>query len=205
MTRRPHPRIWAKGTNTGISNNASLRGEPLSVVVFAPTAVVGRWIESELERDPEAMVQIARSVPQLVASLVNDPDPPRLLIIDIDAIEAGDLFALHEIRPRGWFGSIVAIGHVPKALRDSLGVDRVITPPFSQDQLRDVLASLRAPIVTVPIEIIPNMMFDEDPPAEALPPAPRPASGRLRIRKITPAMRSAAIGPIVKPSNRRER
>ena len=170
----PHPRIWAKGTQRG------LKGEPLAAVIYAPTPVVGRWVESELERDSEATYQIARSMHQLVAALVDDPSPPRVLILDIDAVEPGDLFALHEIRPRGWFGSIVAIGHVPQALRESLGIDRVLTPPFSKDQLRDLFASLRAPVVTVPIEInrdLRDLLVDADPTIEDLPPV------RPRVRQ----------------------
>ena len=69
------------------------------------------------------------TVREVVTALIDDP-PPRaqLLIADVTAMTPVDVLQLHEIRERGWFGVIVAIGAVPDELRASLAIDRVVAP-----------------------------------------------------------------------------
>lgn len=127
---------------------------PLIAAIYAPVAQVQRWIEHELDRD-RAMVQTAHSVKGLIKALVEDPVPrPSVLVVDVDNVSPGELLELHNLRQLGWFGSIVAIGHTPPALRASLWIDHVLTPPLVRDQLRDAISSLRSPLPTVRIPVI---------------------------------------------------
>ena len=126
----------------------------LIAVVYAPAESVANWVENELERDG-AMVQTARSMRGLVKALVEDPNPrPNILIVDIDAMTPADLMELHSIRHLGWFGSIIALGKVPAALRESLSIDVTLSPPFVQHQLHDTIIEMRTPAPTRRIPII---------------------------------------------------
>jgi hypothetical protein len=162
MTR--DPRVWPRGTDNPVRERTTapvqpapdslLDGAQLIVVVYAPRDQVARWVEGELERDG-SMVQTARTLPHLMRALVEDPPPrPNILVVDVDALSPAELMELHSIRERGWFGTVIGLGRVPPALRISLGVDHVLTPPFVQDQLRDAVAGLRTPVSTSVVPII---------------------------------------------------
>jgi hypothetical protein len=161
VTTSKHPRLWARGTSRGtfLAESAPapapiLAERALIAVVYAPAAGVGNWIESELARD-SAMVQTARSMRGLIKALVEDPSPsPNLLIVDLDALSPADLMELHSIRHLGWFGTILALGHVPAALRDSLTIAQTLSPPYVQYQLHDAIIELRTPAPTVRIPVI---------------------------------------------------
>jgi hypothetical protein len=184
-TNRSLARTWPRQTRPELESAASAAAEDaasrmlkepaLIAAIYAPVAQVQRWIESELDRDG-AMVQTARSVAGLVKALVEDPTPrPNVLVLDLDATTPVEVMELHTIRQLGWFGSIIAIGHAPTALRQSLWIDQVLTPPLVQDQLRDAIATLRAPQPTVRIPVIPDAA-----PAQAQAAPPERAKPRTR-------------------------
>jgi len=97
-------------------------------LVYAPDRQLLEWIDRELGQ-VAVIVQVAISVRQVVRALVDDP-PPRaqLLIADIANMSAIDVLHLHQIRDRGWFGAILAIGRVSSDLSKSLRVDKVVRP-----------------------------------------------------------------------------
>jgi hypothetical protein len=155
-----HPRVTVRGqaaqpaAKAGGEDGGLLGDRPLVAVVYAPNAQVARWVEGELERDGST-VQLARTFTNLMRSLVEDPPPrPNVLVVDVDATSPAELMELHSVRPRGWFGTVVALGTVPQPLRESLGIDLVVSPPFVLDQLRDAIAGLRVPVETAVIPII---------------------------------------------------
>jgi hypothetical protein len=160
-SQRAYVRTWPRNTRAQTEPDTAragaaqmLRENSLLAAVYAPNPAVQRWIESELDRDG-CMMQSARSIQGLTKALTLDPAPrPNLLIIDLDGIEPVELIALHELRQQGWFGSIIGVGHAPAALRTSLMIDQVLTPPLVQDQLRDAIAELRAPQPTVRLPVI---------------------------------------------------
>jgi hypothetical protein len=153
-----HPRLRARGTH---SNEPTIRA-----MVYAPS--VGRlgWIESELARRTDTLVQVGRTVRQVVFALLDDPPPrPQVLILDFDAIDAGELMYLHTIREQGWCGAIVGLGVVPTAIRKSMNIDRVLNTPFVRDSLREAIGQIGFTTQTTRIPV-----FDDD--ELALPIAP---------------------------------
>jgi hypothetical protein len=114
-------------------------GPTVRALVHVTDSARAQWVEEELADEPITL-QIARSIEQVVSALVDDP-PPRaqLLIADFDAIAPGDLLHLHQIRERGWFGAIVAIGQVPAPLRSSLSIAHVLVPPLRRHALRNTI------------------------------------------------------------------
>lgn len=66
-----------------------------------------------------------RDLGEVLATLLDLPAPrPQILIIDFDSLHPAELFELHMIRERGWFGTIISLGKAAAALRASLGVER---------------------------------------------------------------------------------
>jgi hypothetical protein len=157
LVMRQHPRVWARGTKPAMDTaepTADLPDGALVAVVYAPDEPIAAWVEEELEADG-ARIQIARSMSGLVQALVADPTPrPHVLIVDLDALAPAELMELHAIRHKGWFGSIVALGHTPSALRRSLSIDVVLAQPVRQNQLRDAFAQLREPVKTIRIPVV---------------------------------------------------
>jgi hypothetical protein len=141
-----HPRTLARGTK----QPATARVRALA---YSPLEERMRWIERELVR-ADALLQVARSVANVVSALVDDPAPrPQILIIDIDALTPGEILDLHAIRERGWTGSVVALGRVPASLRSSLGVERAIAAPFIEDALCDEISKHRCAVETQTMQI----------------------------------------------------
>jgi len=133
----PHPRVYARGTRQGAAPLPTLR-----VIAYATNEQRTHWVESELA-GANALIQYGRNVEHIVAALVEDPPPrPQVLIVDFDAISAGDLMHLHAIREHGWCGRIIGIGVVPKPLRMSLGIERVLNTPLQSGMLRETLGEL---------------------------------------------------------------
>lgn len=103
------------------------RGKPaVRVVVYAPVSSRAAWIEKELTGD-DFVMQVCRSVRDVIAALVDDPVPrPQVLVVDFDALDAGEVLELHSARDRGWCGTIFAVGRVPMTLRRSLHIEQVL-------------------------------------------------------------------------------
>lgn len=120
--------------------------------MYVVDAERGKWVEEELVDEP-ITVQVARSVEQVVSALVDDP-PPRaqILVLDVDSIAPIDLLQLHQIRERGWFGAIVALGQVPAALRSSLSIAHVLMAPLRKNSLRNTItrAGIALPTTRMP-------------------------------------------------------
>lgn len=175
-----HPNTLARGTRTSQHKDPALR-----VIVYAPGEQRGTWIHSELSR-VEALVQIARSVEQIIGALVEDPPPrPQVLVLDLDAIAAGDLLYLHQVRERGWCGRIIGLGTAPPALRASLGIERMLNTPFVRDSLADAIEEIGFHAATKKIPL-----FDDAAIAAAsLPLTVQPARPRITMTRLrgTPA------------------
>ena len=124
----------------------------IRLVVYVVDAERAQWVEEELANEP-LTVQVARSVEQVVSALVDDP-PPRaqILVLDVDSISPVDLLQLHQIRERGWFGAIVALGQVPAPLRSSLSIGHVLMPPLRKNSLRNTItrAGVALPTTKMP-------------------------------------------------------
>lgn len=130
--------------------------ERIRTLVFAPEATRAAWIDRELSHGP-ITVQVGRSARNVVAALTRDPPPqPDVLVVDFDAISPTDLLELHAIRPGGWFGRLVGVGHVPPELRARLGIDHVLAPPLVRDSLLDCVAGTRHAAVTTACPVIPG-------------------------------------------------
>ncbi|HEY6036588.1 MAG TPA: hypothetical protein VIV58_20055 [Kofleriaceae bacterium] len=109
------------------------------------------WIEDELTHETITL-QVARSVPHVVSALVEDP-PPRatILVCDFDALGAAETMQLHQIRERGWFGTIIGLGRVPDPLRVSLSIGVVIGLPYRAGMLRNAIAGAGIGLATTKI------------------------------------------------------
>jgi hypothetical protein len=171
-----HPNILARGTRT----TTKLRDPVLRVIVYAPSEQRASWIDSELERI-DALVQIARSVEQIISALVDDPPPrPQVLVVDLDSITAGDLLYLHLIRERGWCGRIIGLGTAPQALRSSLGIERMLNTPFVRDSLSDAIGEIGFHTATKKIPL-----FDDAAVlAASLPLTIQPARPRITMSRL---------------------
>lgn len=116
--------------------------ERARVIIYAPEPTRATWIDEELVAEP-LTVQVARTIEQAVAAMIEDPPPrPQLFIGDFDAMAPEDLLRLHAIREQGWFGTVIALGSVAMALRKSLNIDRVLSPPFSRHSLRNAVDNI---------------------------------------------------------------
>jgi hypothetical protein len=109
------------------------------------------WVEGELYSE-HISLQIARSVPHAVSALVEDP-PPRatILVCDFDNLDAAATMQLHEIRERGWFGAVIGLGRIAEALRISLAIGTVLTPPFRTHALRNAVSRAGIGLATTKI------------------------------------------------------
>ncbi len=102
-------------------------------LLFSRISERTRWMENEVARSG-TQATTARSVTQVVELLTGEA-APTLAVIDLDALTAGELFHLHRIRELGWGGTLVALGKVPLSLRSSLGINRTVAPPYTEDIL----------------------------------------------------------------------
>jgi hypothetical protein len=129
-------------------------GDVLRAMVYAPTPAVAEWIETELA-SRRATYQLGRSIEQIVAGLTEDP-PPRatVLVADFDAMAPVDVLRIHAIREQGWFGVVIGLGRVPVSLLASLGIDRVIQPPYRQGMLADAVSEAGIMRATTRIAVV---------------------------------------------------
>lgn len=132
----------------------------LHVLVYVPCAERKRWVDRELEID--TTIQVASGVAEVVSALVEEARArPQVLVIDVDDLSGGELFHLHHIRERGWWGAIIALGDVPASLRASLQITRVIRAPFADQALAEELGNFRFATQeqTAPIPIVRELPF----------------------------------------------
>ena len=140
MVRQVHPHLHNRGLALE-TNSSSVR-----VLVHAPAPTRAAWIEAELSHRA-IIVQIGFSIAQVMSALTEDPPPrPQTLVADFDELEAGAVMDLHMLRERGWFGRIIALGHVSPSLRSSLMIDQVIGAPFARDALRNLVTPAATPV-----------------------------------------------------------
>jgi hypothetical protein len=124
------------------------------VLAFAPDPAVHEWIERELA-DRDMTIQVARTIRDIIASLVEDP-PPRaqILIGDFDAMTAGEVLELHSIRVT-WYGSLIALGTVDNALRASLSIEFVLPRPLVDGCLRSAVTTIGVERATTKMKTFP--------------------------------------------------
>jgi hypothetical protein len=124
MTQPSHPRLRARGTLPERSKVLAL--------VYSPCKERAAWIEREVFA-ARGVIQVGRSIPMLIAALTDESSRrPQILVVDIDGLSPGELMHLHTIRELGWFGTLIALGHVPNDLKISLQIDKVIEAPHAQ-------------------------------------------------------------------------
>jgi hypothetical protein len=145
----------AKGSHPNVQRRDDGGDEPITTIralVYVADEARAQWVDEELADEPITL-QIARNVTQVISALVEDP-PPRaqILILDIDSVSPVELLQLHQIRERGWFGAIVAIGQVPAPLRSSLSIAHVLVPPLRRHALRNTItrAGVALPTTRMP-------------------------------------------------------
>ena len=128
-----HPRVLARGTRP-------VRGP--RTVVYVPGLWSG-WVEGELD-GTRAVVEIRYTFEQVVAAVgAASIRRPQVLVVDFDALTAVELVAFCGLREHGWTGAIIALGDVPGALVEQVGVACVLRPPIRGHALRDALEDHR--------------------------------------------------------------
>ena len=153
-----HPRVVTRGRPRPPEAITQVISRVIHVLVYAPVAERKAWIDRELMVD--TTIQIAHDVGDVVRALVEDSrSRPQFLVIDLDALSAGELFHLHEIRERGWCGEIIALGQVPPSLRSSLQIGRVLRSQ-TDNALAGELAKYRCATEerTMPLPIFPESL-----------------------------------------------
>ncbi|MBX3157917.1 MAG: hypothetical protein KF773_18255 [Deltaproteobacteria bacterium] len=112
------------------------------LLVMAPQSGDRGWIDDELAGQPLTK-RFVRTVRDVVRVLIEEEPPrPQILIIDVDSVPAADVLHLHELRDRGWFGSIIGLGAVSTELCASLVIERVIPRPLGPGALKKAVAQV---------------------------------------------------------------
>lgn len=138
MTSRasPAPRLsLATGTEPPTSLPAT---GPVVALVRDPH--LARWIRNELAYLGQPHEAVA-TVPELATWAANRTATPRLLLISVDELEASELCALRRVREGGFTGLLVGLSRsrLQASLRTALGISVMLTAPFVQDLLADLL------------------------------------------------------------------
>lgn len=110
------------------------------VVALVRDPHLARWIRNELAYLGQSHEAVA-TVPELAAWAANRLATPRLLIISVDELEAGELCSLRRVREGGFTGPLVGLSRsrLQASLRIALGISVMLTAPFVQDLLADLL------------------------------------------------------------------
>lgn len=138
-----HPRTRARGSQPELPRTR--------VMLYAPAT--SAEVEPELPRN--VVVQVGRCLLEVIAALVDDPPPrPQVLVIDLDALSPAELLHLHELRERGWFGTIIALGSAPIELRRSLMIDRVLPLPLPPGKLADAIGKIGFEAATTRLPVL---------------------------------------------------
>jgi hypothetical protein len=135
----PAPRRLASGTGGPCSVV-----ERVSVVAFMRDPSLVRWISSEFHH-LEVRLYLTYSHVDMAARLLTELLPtPHLLLVSIDELSTDELISIKSMRLSGWRGRTIALSRARMlpALRAALGIDRLLTPPFVQDLLGDILREL---------------------------------------------------------------
>jgi hypothetical protein len=69
-------------------------------------------------------------------------------------MDAAQTMQLHQIRERGWFGTVIGLGRVPDPLRTSLAIGMVIAPPYRKNMLRNAVSRAGIGLATTKIPTI---------------------------------------------------
>jgi hypothetical protein len=146
-----------------VASNANIRDKrsappPTSnrVLIFTTDEALSAWIEAELD-GLDLTRQLARSVRDAVAALIEDPPPrPQIMVADFDSMSAADVLHLHAIRDGGWFGSMIAIGSVGADLRSSLNIDHVLERPLTTEMLRNSVKQIGLDRATTKMPTLPT-------------------------------------------------
>jgi hypothetical protein len=77
-----------------------------------------------------------------------------LFIVDMAALSSSDAELLGAIPAAGWPGMVIAIGEPPNDVGRSLGVDRVLSRGFGNEELRNAVKDVGAERATVPMRRI---------------------------------------------------
>ena len=150
----PLPHTFARGTSSALP----IVGEPRAIL-FSRIAERSRWMENEVARSGTHATSV-HSITQLVELLVGDVpgSRPTLAVIDLDGLDAGELFYLHRIRELGFGGTLVVLGKVPFSLRTSMGIDRMVMPPYAEDvlceEIHQHLHDSQASTVPIPLPLL---------------------------------------------------
>lgn len=136
-TRASAPPRLTLGAGTEPPTSRAATG-PVVALVRDPH--LARWIRNELAYLGLALEAVA-SVAELVAWAGSRAATPRLLLISVDELEAGELCSLRRVRDSGFTGLLVGLSRsrVQASLRAALGISVMLTPPFVQDLLADLL------------------------------------------------------------------
>lgn len=132
-----HPRLRARGTRAYVT-----KGDAVRALAYTNDAAHREWLGAGLAQLGVGL-EFSRNVAELVCTLIDNPPPrPQLLFIDFSVLTPGELLHLHTVRDHGWFGTVIALGKVSLALRQSLGIDKMLEPNGSSTALRNAVANV---------------------------------------------------------------
>lgn len=109
------------------------------VIVYAPHAAAQRWIDEELFDEP-CDVRLMESVGAAVEMLVVPDGSRKVLVVDVDILDADELVALEGAW--GFGAPLVGLGHVPREMRDALHITYVVPRPLGSEKLRAIICAL---------------------------------------------------------------
>jgi hypothetical protein len=109
------------------------------VVVYAPDPTVQKWIDEELVGEP-CEVSLAGTIALAVDRIVAGDGLRKVLIVDVDALEASELDALDGAWGQGV--PLIGLGHVTREMRDVLHLTYVVRRPLGSEKLRAFISGL---------------------------------------------------------------
>jgi hypothetical protein len=140
----PPPPLGAPAGRPAEASAGAAAGARPPIVAFIRDPSLLRWIAQEF-RHLDVPLRLTYSHTDLVSRLTSEqPSPPRLLLVSVDELSFDELYAIQRVRAAGWRGKTIALsrGRMLPALRNALGIDRLLTPPFVQDLFVDLVREL---------------------------------------------------------------
>ena len=109
------------------------------VIVYAPHSSVQKWIDEELVGEA-CEVEAMESLEIALDALLARDQRRKIFLVDFDWLDANELAAMEET----WEGGTirVALGHVPRALRESLHINYVVSRPLGSERLRAIISAV---------------------------------------------------------------